>query len=635
MQKVKYYKCPHCGVKYQSLQTWGNHVSIKHPDLIPEGWSYGRYFYYIQTGKKAGSCIICKNPTEWHESTLKYERFCTNPKCKEQYRESFKNRMMDKYGKVHLLDDPEQQRKMLANKHISGQYTFLDGGKVTYTGTYELDFLKFMDKFLHFKSSDIMIPSPHTYYYDYKNPNDTEHEGRHFYIPDAFIPSLSLEIEIKQNTNMHPKLLAIDKVKEVQKDEMMKSQPGINYFKIVEKNYAGFLDYLGEKTQEIPDMESYEETEKELTSAMESISFQFTEAFSKYDFRAEEKALEAAGYSKENKCPVFIVLTKGNSLLAKIIMGTTGDEFSHACIAFNPELTPIYSFGTKKIGPKVPEMGFVKTTPYSNVWFTNKSKVPYSIFITYVSSYNLEKMNRRLEYFTNNANDLKFSIMGLIRVFLHIKSPKRQHWFCSMFVAEILSAGKTLDKDSSLYRPETLKDISDVEFLYSGDNITDYDSTPVKKAMKKLERESIATEGRNTYSDTYVPDKDKKEKLSSFTTKDITPALVKEYIKAYKPFENVELSTDSYGELFLDSFKVVGHYNTIKQDGTVWLQDINVATKYRKRGLASQILNKAIRKAKVTNVAIDPENKIMLHVLLKAGFVDYGKEGKKLLFCKQ
>lgn len=399
MQKVKYYKCPHCGVKYQSLQTWGNHVSIKHPDLIPEGWSYGRYFYYIQTGKKAGSCIICKNPTEWHESTLKYERFCTNPKCKEQYRESFKNRMMDKYGKVHLLDDPEQQRKMLASKHISGQYTFLDGGKVTYTGTYELDFLKFMDKFLHFKSSDIMIPSPHTYYYDYKNPNDTEHEGRHFYIPDAFIPSLSLEIEIKQNTNMHPKLLAIDKVKELQKDEMMKSQPGINYFKIVEKNYAGFLDYLGEKIQEMPD--------------------------------------------------------------------------------------------------------------------------------------------------------------------------------------------------------------------------------------------SIATEGQNTYSDTYIPDRSKKEKLSSFTTKEITPILVKEYIRAYKPFENVELSTDSYGELFLDSFKVVGHYNTIKQDGTVWLQDINVATKYRKRGLASQILNKAIRKAKVTNVAIDPENKIMLHVLLKAGFVDYGKEGKKLLFCKQ
>ena len=48
MQKVKFYKCPHCGEKYQSLQTWGNHVAAKHPGMIPEGWSYGRYFYMIK-----------------------------------------------------------------------------------------------------------------------------------------------------------------------------------------------------------------------------------------------------------------------------------------------------------------------------------------------------------------------------------------------------------------------------------------------------------------------------------------------------------------------------------------------------------------------------------------------------------
>ena len=42
MQKVKVYKCPHCGVKYKSLQTWGNHVNGAHPELIPAEWSYAR-----------------------------------------------------------------------------------------------------------------------------------------------------------------------------------------------------------------------------------------------------------------------------------------------------------------------------------------------------------------------------------------------------------------------------------------------------------------------------------------------------------------------------------------------------------------------------------------------------------------
>ena len=59
MQKVKSYKCPGCGMKYKSLTTWGNHVSVHHPEYIPQGWSYARYYYYILTGKKNGSCIVC------------------------------------------------------------------------------------------------------------------------------------------------------------------------------------------------------------------------------------------------------------------------------------------------------------------------------------------------------------------------------------------------------------------------------------------------------------------------------------------------------------------------------------------------------------------------------------------------
>ena len=43
------------------------------------------------------------------------------------YREQFKKRMIDKYGRVHLLNDPEQQRKMLQNRKISGYVEFKDG----------------------------------------------------------------------------------------------------------------------------------------------------------------------------------------------------------------------------------------------------------------------------------------------------------------------------------------------------------------------------------------------------------------------------------------------------------------------------------------------------------------------------
>ena len=252
MMKVKTFRCPSCGKQYSSLKLWTNHTLKMHPDEIPEGWTPAHYFYYTMTGKKCGYCVICKGPTEWNEGTMKYNRFCSNPECREKYREVFKQRMIGKYGKVTLLDDPEQQRKMIMNKKNSGYYTF-DDGKVGYSSSYEYDFLKMCHQFLHMMAADILQPSPHTYYYNYVNENDKEHEGKHFYIPDFYIPSLNLEIEIKQNTSTHPKILRVDKVKEICKDNMMKTIKGINYIKIDDKQYGEFFDLVMRIREEIPE----------------------------------------------------------------------------------------------------------------------------------------------------------------------------------------------------------------------------------------------------------------------------------------------------------------------------------------------------------------------------------------------
>lgn len=244
MRKVSSYKCPVCKKAYSNISGWGSHMNKIHPDDIPKGYTPARYFYYLQTKRTHGNCVVCKKKTNWNEETYKYERFCTDPKCKAEYREIFKKRMINKYGKVHLLNDPKTQKEMLRNRRISGKYTFEDGGKVEYVGTYEKDFLSMMDTFMKFNSEGIMSPSPHTYYYDYVNPNDKENEGRKFYIPDYFIPSLNLEIEIKASTNTHHKIQRVDMVKEKIKDEVMNRNPNISYIKILDKDYTKFFEML-------------------------------------------------------------------------------------------------------------------------------------------------------------------------------------------------------------------------------------------------------------------------------------------------------------------------------------------------------------------------------------------------------
>lgn len=239
---MKVIYCKFCDRSFNDVDHFVAHLEKKHPDMIPKNMTAHQFYYFLKTGKKEGSCVICKRPTQWNTKTNKYKRFCEDPKCKEQYREIFKNRMIGKYGKITLLNDPEQQRIMLANRKISGVYRWSkDNKELSYTGSYELEFLKFLDLVMDFDSSDVISPSPHTYYYIYENK-------KHFYIPDFFIPSLNLEIEIKDggdNPNTHPKIQMVDKEKEKLKDEVMKTNSNnFNYLKISNKNHEIFFKYL-------------------------------------------------------------------------------------------------------------------------------------------------------------------------------------------------------------------------------------------------------------------------------------------------------------------------------------------------------------------------------------------------------
>ena len=227
-------------MRYKSLAAWGDHLKRIHPNEIPDGYSVSRYFYYCQTGRTEGRCIQCHKPTTWNEETQKYNRYCSNPKCKEEYCKIAKQRMVDKYGKTHLLNDPQKQREMLSHRKISGEYTFQDGGKVSYVGSYEKDFLITCDYVLGLKSTDIMSPSPHNYIYMY--------EGKpHVYIPDFYIPNYNLEIEVKDggdNPNNHHKIQEVDKVKEALKDQVMVKNPSVLYFKVVNKDYKDFYKFI-------------------------------------------------------------------------------------------------------------------------------------------------------------------------------------------------------------------------------------------------------------------------------------------------------------------------------------------------------------------------------------------------------
>lgn len=270
MMKVKYYTCPECKKKYKTLNGWGEHMDILHPNQRPEGFSTSRFFYFVKTGKTSGKCRTCKGPTSWNEISMKYNVFCDNPKCKEAYVKVAKQRMVNIYGKEYILDDPNVQRKMVANRKISGTYIFQDGTKFTYVGQYERKFLEMLDKMMQWPSNDIFAPSPHTYYYEYRNEKDKDHkhDGKKFYIPDFYIASLNLEIEIKQQTSTNQAFNEVNRPKEKMKDDIMRANPSINYLKLNDNNFEDFFVFLEEFQRNIPE----ENDSKGLLVAKESVT---------------------------------------------------------------------------------------------------------------------------------------------------------------------------------------------------------------------------------------------------------------------------------------------------------------------------------------------------------------------------
>lgn len=195
---------------------------------------------------------------------------------------------------------------------------------------------------------------------------------------------------------------------------------------------------------------------------------------------------EDAVYSKKDKYPVFIVLTYGDNPLGIAISKITGDEWTHVLIAFNPQLDPMYSFATRtqKSDKHQSLFGFV----YQNTkdkWYKNRN-IKYEVYVMYVNKAAYMRMQERLEYFKTHERESEYDFPGLISIGLNRNTEHHRKYFCSRFVAEILQQGVHIDKLPSLYRPQDMKDLSNISLVNKGHDMYAYDPKVTIGNMDKI-----------------------------------------------------------------------------------------------------------------------------------------------------
>lgn len=230
------YACPYCQ-KRMEREDLVVHIGEVHDDLLPEGFTPLRYvFNYVNRKPETyhGVCTECKGPTEWDENKGRYNRQCNNPKCKESFLKNFEKNMVNKLGVSRISATAAGQEKMLANRKISGKYKFQNGVEKTYTGSYELKALQFMDEVMRISPDDIMCPGPVLEYI---------YEGKkHIYITDFYYIPYNLVIEVKDGGNRpNTREMPEYRAKQVAKERYIIENTEYNYLRLVNNDLSQLL----------------------------------------------------------------------------------------------------------------------------------------------------------------------------------------------------------------------------------------------------------------------------------------------------------------------------------------------------------------------------------------------------------
>lgn len=162
-----------------------------------------------------------------------------------------------------------------------------------------------------------------------------------------------------------------------------------------------------------------------------------------------------------NRKKVFVLLTRFPDLGSKIIHLITRCHYTHASIGLEEDMNTFYSFVRK---------GFIveKLTRYLK---PDREPFPCLLYEIEVSDEVYGRIQSILSDFVRREQALRYTKLGVMLGLSHVSFKRRDRYFCSQFVAEVLKYGRAvyLQKDSSLYFPGDFGKLQGIKEDFRGD----------------------------------------------------------------------------------------------------------------------------------------------------------------------
>ncbi|KJS19214.1 MAG: hypothetical protein VR72_19540 [Clostridiaceae bacterium BRH_c20a] len=167
------------------------------------------------------------------------------------------------------------------------------------------------------------------------------------------------------------------------------------------------------------------------------------------------------------KCYLYIVLTRTNTIVSKLVQFVKNDEYTHASISLDKELNSMYSFGRKHVYN--PFLGRFRQEEINEGLYKFHKNLPGVIMQVEVSKKQYEKAKAMIEHFISNSNLYKYNYQGLLHGVINKTACRDDRFLCSEFVYYILNESGIADFKISrnLVRPQSFFSLES-KIIYRG-----------------------------------------------------------------------------------------------------------------------------------------------------------------------
>ena len=165
---------------------------------------------------------------------------------------------------------------------------------------------------------------------------------------------------------------------------------------------------------------------------------------------------------------IYILLTRSTTIMSRLVSLMTSERYTHSAIALEKDLKHLYSFGRRCSWMPFPA-GFVSENLYDG-YFSSHRDIPCALYEIKVSEEVYESICCHIEMIRKSPKKYKYNLIGVALCMLDIEFNRRYHYFCSQFVAELLSKSGALElpKPAALMHPNDYTCMQQLDMLYMG-----------------------------------------------------------------------------------------------------------------------------------------------------------------------